>query len=271
MPETAVRHGALDPTPWRTILAAHRAQLHVQYAARPNPERLLKSLSQLIDDVLTGAADEVGLPAGLALLAVGGYGRRELFPYSDIDLLVLLERAPDSVLAGQLERFITYLWDIGLEVGQSVRTTAECMIEARKDITVETNLLEARLINGNPQLFRAFRQALREALKPHLFLEGKLLEQQQRHLRFHDIAYNLEPNLKENPGGLRDLQNILWISRALGLGVSWLALVKARLLSSQEAREIRRAEGLLCDLRIRLHCLARRREDRLLFDYQAAL
>ncbi len=271
MPETAVRADVLDPARWRTLLVAHRAQLHVQYTARPDPERLLKSLSQLIDDVLTGAADEVGLPPGLALLAVGGYGRRELFPYSDIDLLVLLEGEPDAALATQLERFITYLWDIGLEVGHSVRTIAECMIEARKDITVETNLLEARLINGNPRLFRAFRQALREALEPHLFLEVKLLEQQQRHLRFHDVAYNLEPNLKENPGGLRDLQNILWISRALGLGVSWLALVKARVLSSQEAREIRRAERLLRDLRIRLHFLARRGEDRLLFDYQAAL
>ncbi|MDP1681683.1 MAG: [protein-PII] uridylyltransferase, partial [Burkholderiales bacterium] len=185
--------------------------------------------------------------------------------------LVLLKQAPDDVLAPVLEHYITYLWDIGLEVGHSVRTLDECLIEARKDITVETTLLEARLIDGNASLFHEFQHALAQALDGHAFMEAKLLEQQQRHLRFHDVAYNLEPNLKENPGGLRDLQTILWISRALGLGASWQGLLNAGLLAAEEAREIRQAERLLRDLRIRLHFLARRREDRLLFDYQATL
>lgn len=271
MPESPLRVEPPAPARWREFLNAHRARLHEQYAERPDPSRLLKALSQLLDQVLTAAAREIGLPASVSLLAVGGYGRREQFPYSDIDLLVLLEQAPDSVLAPVLERFITYLWDIGLEVGHSVRTLDECLIEARKDITVETTLLEARLIDGNANLFHALRQALDQALDGPKFMEAKLLEQQQRHLRFHDATYNLEPNLKENPGGMRDLQTVLWISRALGLGASWQALQKAGLLTPEEARGIRRAEHLLWDVRIRLHFLARRREDRLLFDYQAAL
>ena len=271
MPETAARCVTLDPSRWRKILTEHRVQLRAQYAVRPDPAGLLKSLSQMIDEVVRGAAREVGLSDDFALLAVGGYGRRELFPYSDIDLLVLLEREPDSLRISQLERFITYLWDIGLEVGHSVRTIDECSSEARKDITVETNLLEARLLEGNRALFRAFQQAFAQALNGHAFLEGKILEQQQRHLRFHDATYNLEPNIKENPGGLRDLQNILWISQGLGVGSSWKELAKSRLLSPEETRAIRQDERLLRDLRIRLHFLARRREDRLLFDYQAAL
>lgn len=271
MPETAARSTALDPGRWRKILAEHRTQLRTQYLARSEPALLLKSLSRLIDEVLSGAAREVGLPKSLALLAVGGYGRRELFPYSDIDLLVLLEHEPDAQHTTALERFITYLWDIGLEVGHSVRTIEQCVSEGRKDITVETNLLEARLITGNHTLFQAFLQARAEVSNSRAFLEGKLLEQQQRHLRFHDATYNLEPNLKENPGGLRDLQNILWISRALGLGETWADLQQAGLLTAQEARAIRREERVLRDLRIRLHFLARRREDRLLFDYQTAL
>ncbi len=271
MPETAARGATLDPSRWRRILTEHRAQLRAHYTMRPDPAGLLKSLSQMIDEVLRGAMQEVGLSSELALLAVGGYGRRELFPYSDIDLLILLECEPDPAGISQLERFITYLWDIGLEVGHSVRTVDECLSEARKDITVETNLLEARLVTGNRALFRGFQQAFTQSLNGPLFLEGKLLEQQQRHLRFHDATYNLEPNIKENPGGLRDLQNILWISRGLGLGASWKELAKSVLLSPEETRAIRHDERLLRDLRIRLHFLAQRREDRLLFDYQAAL
>jgi len=271
MPDATARVESPAPTRWRTFLTEQRSRLREQYAARPDPARLLKALSQLIDQVLTSAAREIGVPPEVALLAVGGYGRRELFPYSDIDLLVLLKAAPDANLAPVLERYITFLWDIGLEVGHSVRTLDECLIEARKDITVETTLLEARLIDGSASLFHQFQSALDQALDGHAFMEGKLLEQQQRHLRFHDAAYNLEPNLKENPGGMRDLQTILWISRALRLGTSWQGLLSNGLLAEKEARDIRQAERLLRDLRIRLHFLARRREDRLLFDYQAAL
>ena len=130
--KSAVRAESPAPARWREFLTEHRSQLHEQYSARPDPSRLLKALSQLIDQVLTGAAREIGLPPEVSLLAVGGYGRRELFPYSDIDLLVLLKQAPDEKLAPTLERYITYLWDIGLEVGHSVRTLDQCLIEARR-------------------------------------------------------------------------------------------------------------------------------------------
>ena len=269
MPDSSTLE-ALDPTHWRKQLSEHRSQLRELYFARPNPATLLKSLSSLIDEALTDVLRTSGLP-GVALLAVGGYGRRELFPYSDIDLLVLLEREPDAPQATRLERFITLLWDMGLEVGHSVRTIEQCISEAQKDLTVETNLLEARLITGNQPLFQAFEQARNLARKSQAFVAGKLLEQQQRHLRFHGAAYNLEPNLKENPGGLRDLQSILWISRALGLGETWAELQKSGLLTPAEARALKHAERILCDLRIRLHFRARRREDRLLFDYQTEL
>jgi len=271
MPDVAASPTTLDPTDWRKTLSEHRALLQAQYLEHPSPAVLLKSLSRLIDEVLTEVVHAADLPAHVALLAVGGYGRNELFPYSDIDLLVLLEHEPDAALAAKLERFITLLWDLGLEVGHSVRTIEQCMNEAHKDITVETNLLEARLITGSTPLFQAFQQARNQASQARQFVDGKLLEQQQRHLRFHGAAYNLEPNLKENPGGLRDLQSILWISRALGLGENWADLLRTGLLTVAEARDLRRAERVLRDLRIRLHFRANRREDRLLFDHQTEL
>ena len=267
----AVRAATLDPSPWRQTLKAHRTSLRAQYAQRANPRALLKSLTHLVDTVLDAAARDAALPTSLAILAVGGYGRQELFPYSDVDVLVLLETEPNAAQTETLERFLTYLWDIGLEIGHSVRTVPQCISEARKDITVETNLLEARLVTGNAVLFEHFQHSLSATLDRRAFVDGKLLEQQQRHMRFHDVTYNLEPNIKENPGGLRDLQNVLWISRALGLGGSWQGLQQSGLLSAQETREIRHAERLLRDLRIRLHFLAHRREDRLLFDYQTTI
>ncbi len=272
MPEVA----CAPPAPavaaqWRARIAAGRETLRREYLQRPRPARLLRGLSALIDRVLIDAAAHSGLPPQVALLAVGGYGRRELFPYSDVDLLILLDAEPDTATGAALECFITFLWDIGLEVGHSVRTIEQCVEEARKDISVETNLLEARWLTGNRALARRLTRALAATRVPAAFFEAKLLEQQQRHARFHDTAYNLEPNLKETPGGLRDLQHILWVCRALGIGGHWSAVVRSGLLCADEARHVRQAERLLQDLRIRLHFLARRREDRLLFDHQDSL
>src|SRR6185437_8308876 len=219
----------------------------------------------------------IEMPDSIALLAVGGYGRGQLFPYSDIDLLVLLPEgkrgadAMDNAIKSRLEHWVRLLWDIGLEVGHSVRTLAECIEEARKDITVQTSLLEARKLAGHHQLFGEFLHAMQAALDPRSFFIAKQLEQQQRHGRYHDAAYNLEPNLKESPGGLRDLQNILWVSRAAGLGKSWSELAKGGFITQKEARLAQRHQTILQNLRIRLHHLAGRREDRLLFDYQTSL
>ena len=210
------------------------------------------------------------MPDTLALVAVGGYGRSELYPKSDIDLLILLADEPDEALQQRLQELIGLLWDIGLEVGHSTRTVAQCVAESA-DVTVQTNLLEARLITGASDLYTALHTALRQHLDYRAFYLAKQQEQERRHARFLDADYNLEPNLKESPGGLRDLQTVLWISRACGLGDTWHELALAAMITAPEARAIARHEALLQNLRIHLHYLAGRREDRLLFDYQTDL
>lgn len=212
----------------------------------------------------------LSMPSELALIAVGGYGREELYPKSDIDLLILLQHQPNEVLQQTLQEMVSVFWDIGLEVGHSIRTIDECIAES-SDVTVQTNLLEARLITGSPSLFQEMRETLTSHLERRAFFLAKQQEQIQRHTRFIDTDYNLEPNLKESPGGLRDLHTILWISRACGFGTSWPELAKVSMINPAEARAIARHETLLQSLRIRLHYLAGRREDRLLFDYQTAL
>ncbi|MEO8343550.1 MAG: [protein-PII] uridylyltransferase [Gallionella sp.] len=233
--------------------------------------RLLSAHSQLIDRYLQHVWQLLALPDHIALVAVGGYGRSELYPKSDIDLLILLNtEEPNTALQEKLHQLISVLWDIGLEVGHSIRTVAECLGEAA-DITVQTNLLEARLLIGDKRLFEELQDAMQQHLDPRKFFLAKQHEQQRRHARFVDADYNLEPNLKESPGGLRDLQTITWISRAAGLGTRWTALAQAGLISLAEAHQIARHDTLLQTLRIRLHYLAKRREDRLIFEFQTLL
>ena len=232
---------------------------------------VLREHRRLVDRVLKDMWRALQMPASLALSAVGGYGRGELYPYSDIDVLVLLPEAPSADLGAKIEMLIGTLWDTGLELGHSVRTVAECVDEAAKDITVMTSLLEARLITGNRSLFDEFERTTRECVDGPAFFKAKRLEQEQRHTKFQDSPYSLEPNLKEAPGGLRDLQVILWISRACGIAASWVELARHGLITVQEARQAQRHLRLLQDLRVRLHYAAGRREDRLLFDYQEAL
>ena len=254
---------------WKQRLASERREARERFLAHPSPPELLRRLRAAVDRELRAVWKSCALPPGPALLAVGGYGRGELYPHSDVDLLVLLPHPADAALERQLEQLIGVLWDIGLEVGHSVRTIEECVGLAAEDITVQTTLLESRLLAGSRELFRRFVTATSSALEPRPFLDAKQLEQQQRHARYHET--NLEPNIKDSAGGLRDLQTILWIARAANLGKSWNQLARRKLIAAQEAREIRRHERFLQTLRIRLHYLAGRREDRLLFDYQSAL
>ncbi|MEO1765697.1 [protein-PII] uridylyltransferase [Thiobacter aerophilum] len=253
----------------RADLKQGRTRLAATYQGRPGA--YLRAHSDLLDAVLIRLWQAAAPPRETALVAVGGFGRREQFPHSDVDLLILLHEEPGARLTAALERLVGGFWDVGLEVGHSVRTIASCLEEARRDVTVATNLLEARRITGSRRLFSNLRQAFREALDVPGFVSSKVLEQQQRHTRFQDSAYNLEPNVKESPGGLRDLQNCLWIARALGMGGGWHGLARAGLLSRSEVRRIMSLQTRLQDLRIRLHRLAGRREDRLLFDYQETL
>ena len=199
-------------------------------------------------------------------MAVGGYGRGALFPHSDVDVLVLL---PDAGAAdGAIERFVGMLWDCGLEPGHSVRTLSECLEEAAKDVTVDTSLLEARYVAGDRGHFLALDAQLKNRRSVRDFFRAKVEEQRRRHDRFQEAAYNLEPNLKESPGGLRDLQMVLWLARAAGLGQSWKELAEQGIITPRESADITRNERVLQDLRIRLHNLAGRREDRLVFDHQ---
>jgi len=252
----------------RRALTEGRAALETAYRARPNPAVLLRRQAQLVDRLLRTLWREARMPDELALLAVGGYGRGTLFPYSDVDVLLLTPAEVDDVSREQISDLVGQLWDVGLELGHSVRSVAECIAEGMQDVTVQTNLLEARRVAGSRTLFEDFQWTIRQALDPRAFFEAKLLEQQQRHNRFNDTAYNLEPNIKESPGGLRDLTNILWIAGASGVGRDWRDLARQSVITLEEARRIGSHERLLQDLRIRLHYQARRREDRLVFDLQ---
>jgi [protein-PII] uridylyltransferase len=251
----------------RQSLRAARQALQQDFSERPQPQHHLRAHARLVDEHLRMAWQMLAMPPDLALVAVGGYGRGELYPKSDIDLLILLPQQPDAALQQRLQELIGGLWDIGLEVGHSIRTVGDCMAES-SDVTVQTNLLEARLITGNRALFAEMREALSSHLSRRAFYLAKVQEQERRHARFIETDYNLEPNLKESPGGLRDLQTVLWISRASGIGSTWRKLAQAGLITAQEARAIARHEALLQTLRIRLHYIAKRREDRLLFDFQ---
>ena len=253
---------------WRSHLLRQQAELRISFEQKADTPRLLKAHCRLVDQLLRDLWQQSGLTTDVCLIAVGGYGRNELFPYSDIDLLILLPEHVDDAVNLRIESTVGLLWDIGLAIGHSVRNLSECMNEAAKDVTVQTNLLEARFLIGNKKLYQDFQQSFKATIHPRAFFEAKILEQQQRHTRSNDTAYNLEPNVKESPGGLRDLQTVLWIARSLGLGNSWNALAKQGLISNLEARQIRRHEIHLQMLRVRLHYLASRHEDRLLFDFQ---
>ncbi len=232
----------------------------------------LAALSTLADASLRSLWQEAGFASDFALLAVGGFGRGELFPYSDVDVLLLVPdgHSPehDAGLKARIESFIGNCWDVGLEIGSSVRTLGECQHEATHDVTIQTSLLEARLIAGNTALFAEFEKHFFSAMDPHAFFVAKTLEMQQRHSKYEDTPYSLEPNCKESPGGLRDLQLILWVAKAAGFGSNWDALARNGLATAFEVKQIKHNEALLRLVRARLHLIAQRREDRLVFDLQ---
>lgn len=256
---------------WRTHLRDERNAIKQAFQNGAPIRTVLQRNTRLTDNLLRSIWDALDLPATALLAAVGGYGRKELFPYSDIDLLILLAHPADTDEQTAIEELISLLWDSGLEVGHSVRTIEECLTEAANDITIATNLLESRYLIGNAALYRDFQLHFVQQLDQRSFFEGKLSEQDQRHARFNDSAYQLEPNIKESPGGLRDLHNLRWLARAASIGKNWRDLVNAGFLDPAEMRQIQRLEHFLFDLRANLHYLAGRREDRLLFDYQTSL
>jgi [protein-PII] uridylyltransferase len=231
----------------------------------------------LVDELLTRAwqkhASLAPKRTPMALVAVGGYGRGELHPASDVDILVLLESSKPTDFAAFAEAFVRFLWDIGLEIGHSVRTVKECTHEAKTDVTVATNLMETRLLIGDGALFRKMRKltGAKGVWPSKKFFEAKRDEQRERHLRFDDTAYNLEPNIKEGPGGLRDIQTIAWVTQRHFGTQSLHELVEHGFLREPEFRTLVRGRDFLWQVRAGLHYLAGRREERLLFDHQRAL
>ncbi|ANQ85103.1 PII uridylyl-transferase [Azoarcus olearius] len=255
----------------RRELAEGSAALRSAYEAHPLTAALLKGRARLVDQAILRLWRACAIPPEATLVAVGGYGRGELYPCSDVDLLILLAQPADGALQARLSTLVGALWDTGLEIGHSVRTVEECLDAAMSDITVQTNLLEARLLTGDAELFADFQARYNETLDVRAFFKAKQLEQEQRYTRYNDTPYSLEPNCKESPGGLRDLQMLGWIARAAGLGRNWRDLARRRLITGEEASDLRSVERFLQHVRIRLHYLTGRAEDRLLFDHQEKL
>jgi [protein-PII] uridylyltransferase len=250
-----------------------RCDVVQRFEAGEPASRLVPELASGIDSVLARAWALHGLGEAAALVAVGGYGRGELHPASDIDVLVLTEEQPGQAVLETLQGFIACLWDLGLDVGHSVRSPAECALRAREDITIATSLLESRLLAGSAALLGRMReQATGEAVWSSAdFLRAKLEEKAERYRRFDNTAYKVEPNVKESPGGLRDLQILAWVARH-HFGVQRLEqLVERGFLTDAEHTLLQEGRDFLWQVRFALHVDAGRREDRLLLENQRAL
>jgi [protein-PII] uridylyltransferase len=263
-----------EPGAWRDLLNQAHEELKSRFVAEEPVEELVHARADLIDAALREAWHKhcAGF-ASWALVAVGGYGRGELHPASDIDILLLVPQAPDAQGSAAVEKLVAFLWDIGLEVGHSVRTVSECAEESVGNVSVMTTLLESRLLAGSAELLAAMRTALSpERIWPvKQFFEAKVQEQTDRHLKANDTAYNLEPNVKTGPGGLRDIQTIAWVAKR-HFGADTLDnLVTHGFLTEAELRRLKQAQAFLWKVRFGLHTLNGRREDRLLFDHQLRL
>ena len=264
------------PLPYvRGALAAAQSRLDARFREGEPVTALVEARSRFVDAVLVLAWRRFGLDdhARHALVAVGGYGRGELHPGSDVDLLILTHRAMRDGERERVKGFLAFLWDVGLAVGNSVRTVRECVNEARRDVTVATNLMEGRLVCGSAGLLATMheRTGPERIWSSRRFFEAKLREQHLRHHKFDDTGYNLEPNVKEGPGGLRDVQTIAWVARR-HFGAETLAgLVDHGFLTAEELAALESGRRFLWRVRFALHVLTRRAEDRLLFDHQRLL
>ena len=264
-----------DIATFRAALTEGDTKLQQRFLEDEPVERLVRDRARLVDMLLKSAwSAHVGEHAReIALIAVGGYGRGELNLCSDIDILILLPKSESAAWQSSLEKFLTFMWDIGLEVGHSVRTIDDCQKESAADVSVATTLIESRLLVGPQSLFDAMRRALApERVWPTKdFFEAKVAEQTARHHRYFDTAYNLEPNVKSSPGGLRDIQTIGWVAKRHFGAESLDELVDHGFLTKSELRKLKTAQAYLWKIRFALHVLTKRREDRLLFDHQIKL
>jgi [protein-PII] uridylyltransferase len=263
-----------SPVAYRDLLKLAHEELKSRFLAEEPIEPLVHARAAFIDVMLCEIwRSQFADAPGWALVAVGGYGRGELHPCSDVDLMILVPEPLDAAGRGRIEKLVAFLWDIGLEVGHSVRTVEECGQEAAADVGVMTTLLEARALAGNAQLVESMRAALGpEHVWPvKEFFEAKVREQAERHLKANDTAYNLEPNVKTGPGGLRDIQTIAWVAKRHFNANTLDGLATHGFLSPAELRRLKQAQAFLWKVRFGLHVLTGRHEDRLLFDHQIKL
>jgi len=271
----ALEEGQFSPVTFRQVLDQGSELLKDRFVADEPIEDLVRDRARLVDVALRAAwVSHAGKFTGdLGLVAVGGYGRGELHPSSDIDIMVLLPKSDSADWQPDIERFLTFLWDIGLEVGHSVRSIDDCQRESLADISVATTLFEARLLSGPEPLFAGMRRALApdRLWSSQDFFEAKVKEQTERHHRYFDTAYNLEPNVKSSPGGMRDIQTIGWVAKRHFGAETLDELVAHGFLTREELRKLHAAQSFLWKVRFGLHVLTGRREDRLLFDYQIKL
>ncbi len=264
-------------------LGLFRAQL--EHATKTLKERFVEGTpaaelvplrAWVVDQLLIRAwqrLDHGGDDDDLALIAVGGYGRGELHPHSDIDLLILLRHSASPAFRDAIAAFLRCLWDIGLEVGHSVRSLHECVHESARDVTVATNMMEARLLAGSQELYARLQATCisDEIWSRRRFFAAKLQEQEARYRKYNDTAYNLEPNIKSSPGGLRDIHMIGWVAKRHFGTATLHGLVDHGFLTEAEYETLREGQDFLWQIRYGLHVLTGRREDRLLFDYQRTL
>ena len=273
---------AAPPAPDALRARIQRAtdDFEAQFRSGAEVEALLRARAGFFDRLLAELFRAMAWPEtteaqapAVALIAVGGYGRGELHPHSDIDLLILHDPDPDGALEAAIERFVTLLWDLGLEIGHSVRTIADCREQARADLTVMTALIEARTVAGPERLRLAMNEALAadDVWPSKAFFKGKVAEQDARHERFDDTEYNLEPNVKRSPGGLRDVHMIGWIARRHFGTADLEPLISLGFLRISELLALTEGRQFLGRVRFGLHLLAGRAEDRLLIDYQREL
>lgn len=256
----------------KQLIQFNNEELARQFDPTKPVNKLILAKARFIDNLLSTCWKHffASLENELSLIAVGGYGRSELFPHSDIDILVLLDNQKDLQFQSALSQFNTFLWDIGLKPGLSTRTIDECIESAIDDQTVLTGLLEMRPICGNIALFETLKkQIMSDKICPsEQYFTAKLGEQIERHTKYHDTAYNLEPNVKESPGGLRDLQVIAWVFKQHYHAATLKELIKHEFITSEEYDDLMSAQQQLWQIRYALHLLTGRCEDRLLFDSQ---
>ena len=259
---------------YKKAIESARSRLDQWFRAGEAIENLVYAQTWFMDEILITAWEHLSWNSDrIALLAVGGYGRGELHPGSDIDILILLTNDDYATHKDNIERFLTLLWDIGLKVGSSVRSLDESAVQARNDLTIMTNLMESRRLSGPESLFNA----LHERIDTHRmwpskdYLRAKFEEQRERHRKYNDQEYNVEPNLKASPGGLRDLHTLGWVVRRYYGTHDTKELVDIGFLTVTEHQQLERCKAFLWKVRWGLHTLTGRCEDRLLFDYQRKL